>query len=97
MNVVVLVVDANRTQRDMVKRGVEVLQLSNPRVLGTVFNKVDSKGGGYDGYYHYQNYNENGGSNVEKHYSGARRLLFAKVLRGFLRKNKSGASDGKLG
>ena len=67
---VLMVVDANRTGRDTVKRGAETLLQANPSTVGMVLNKVSSRGNGY--YYYYSQYcyysqNGTGGRSNGKH------------------------------
>ena len=62
---VLLVVDAERTRRGIVKRGAETLRHANAPLVGTVLNKVSTKAGGsyyyyYYYYHHYSSSSENG-------------------------------------
>ena len=52
---VLLVTEAGRTRRDLVKRAITNLQQSGAHLFGGIINRVSTKGG--DGYYHqYQQY-----------------------------------------
>ena len=53
VDAVLMVVDANHTGRDTVKRGAEILMQAHPSPVGTVLNKVTARGGGYYYYYYY--------------------------------------------
>lgn len=61
---IILVFDADRTRRDMVKRGVELVRQSNPDVVGTVLNKITEKQRNYY-YYYYSSYGAYGPYGVE--------------------------------
>ena len=56
---IVLVVDAEKTGRGAVKRGMETLLTGKSVIIGTLLNKVKSEKGGY-GYYYYTDDANNG-------------------------------------
>ena len=53
---VLLVVDIRTTGRNAVKHGAETLKQGNPRMYGTVLNKVTDRTGGYYHNYYYYDY-----------------------------------------
>ena len=89
VDVVILVVDADRTGREMVKRGAEILQHGSPMVVGTVLNKVGSRRTNYGGgYYYYQSYYEADGSSPENDQKNGRLSFLDKNLNRFRRKHR---------
>jgi Mrp family chromosome partitioning ATPase len=53
---VILVVDAEATGREAVRRAGDLLRQAHPRFLGALLNKVSVGGRGYYGYYPYYYY-----------------------------------------
>ena len=64
---VILVVDAQHTGRQAVKRAAETIKQASPPLLATVLNKVRPTGrSGYDYYYYYYYASDNGTENGSK-------------------------------
>ena len=53
---VIMVVESDATSRAALNRAVHVMEHSGGRILGTVFNKVDTRRDGYYGYRYYHGY-----------------------------------------
>jgi len=66
---VVLVVESGVTPRGSVVRAHKILESAGGRILGTVLNKVDSRGDGYYGYYYRDYYHSHDGENSVKRIS----------------------------
>ena len=50
-----LVLEVGKTNREIAKRTVAALKQVNAHIVGTVLNRMPTRGGGYY-YYHYYNY-----------------------------------------
>jgi capsular exopolysaccharide synthesis family protein len=53
---VIMVVESDKTSRAALNRACRVMEHSGGRILGTVFNKVDTRRDGYYGYRYYHGY-----------------------------------------
>lgn len=61
----ILVVASSQADRDAAQKAKKLLEKVNANILGTVLNKVESKGKGYYGYY-YSYYDEDGNKQKKK-------------------------------
>jgi capsular exopolysaccharide synthesis family protein len=86
VDAVLLVVDAHRTSRDTLRRGVEVLAQASPQIAGTVLNKIPANGGSLY-YYHHYYYNSDGNER--------QRNRMAKLVSKVLHRGRSGTGKGK--
>lgn len=76
---IVLVVDAGRTRRNLLKRAVESLERTGTPILGVVINRLTSRTGGY---YYYQYYQQYYSSNGRKQKEGLMsKIPFIRMLR----------------
>ena len=76
---VVLIVDAGRTRRSMLKRAVDELQRIGTPILGVVLNRLTSRRGGYY-YYYYNHYYSSDGRGRGDGRKGSRRRPLAERL-----------------
>ena len=63
---ILLVVDAEKTGKGTVKRGMETPLTGNSVLVGTVMNKVKLKRGNYE-YYYYIGYSDDGSERRQNH------------------------------
>lgn len=63
---IVLVVDAGRTRRSLLKRAVEALERTGTPILGVVINRLTARTGGYYYYQYYQQYYASEGSKQQE-------------------------------
>jgi len=69
---VVMVVESDKTSRAALNRACRVMEHSGGRILGTVFNKVDTRRDGYYGYRYYHGYYTRSASYYNDHHDDDR-------------------------